>query len=439
MRTKWTLEKCLEIAKKYNSFKEFSSNHNDAVCAARRNGWSEEVFKHLSKKDTKWKLLSAVIEEAKKYNSINEFRKNSKGAYESCKKNKWDSEVFSHMIKKTGFWNDIDQCKREAKKYTNRKDFMRKSSGAYGAVLRNGWLDEVCKDMPPSNKTWTKSEIIEEAKKYSSKGEFSKMNKGAYLFALRRGWKDEVCKEMNPLLMTWTKEKCFEVIKTCKSKTEFSRNFGSAAQYAKRNGFYEELVSGMAIKGNLFNRMIYAYEFKDKHVYIGLTYKESKRKNEHLERGPVAEHSKKTNSKPKYKSLTSYIDVKEAQIKEAYFIKKYADDGWILLNKSSAGALGGNKRIWTKNECRKVVKLFNTVKELMESEKYNTVYQAIRKNKWQDELFTDLKRKTYWTEEKCLVEAKKYSSRTHFMRNAGGAYNYARAHNILNKVLNQIK
>ena len=110
------------------------------------------------------------------------------------------------------------------------------------------------------------------------------MNKGAYMFALRRGWKDEVCKEMNPLLMTWTKEKCFEVIKTCKSKTEFSRNFGSAAQYAKRNGFYEELVAEMEIQGNLFNRMIYAYEFKDRHVYVGLTYKEAKRKNEHLDK-----------------------------------------------------------------------------------------------------------------------------------------------------------
>jgi len=434
MRTKWTLEKCLEIAQKYKSLKDFRKNHNDAFCAAHRNGWSSKVLKDLTKNDTKWKFKSAVIDEARKYSSINEFRKNSKGAYESCKKNKWDSEAFSHMIQKTGFWNDIDKCNKEAKKYTNRKDFMRKSSGAYGAVLRNGWLEIVCKDMPSKLKTWTKREIIAEAKKYTSRGEFSKYNKAAYLFALRRGWLDDVCTDMKLMLNSWSREKCFELINKCKTKTEFSRKYGSAAQFAKRNGFYEELVAEMEIQGNLFNRMIYAYEFKDRHVYVGLTYKEAKRKNEHLERGPVANHHKKTGIYPKYRSLTSYIDVKSAQLKEAFFINKYREKGWILLNKSSAGALGGNKRIWTKEECKKIVKLFKSVKELMESEKYNTVYQAIRKNKWQDELFIDLIRKTYWTEEKCISEAKKYNSRSDFMRNSGGAYNYARRNKLLDKI-----
>ncbi len=56
MRTKWTLEKCLEISRKYESFIEFRKNHNDAFCATNRNGWQEVVFKHLSKNDTKWKL-----------------------------------------------------------------------------------------------------------------------------------------------------------------------------------------------------------------------------------------------------------------------------------------------------------------------------------------------------------------------------------------------
>ena len=439
MRTKWTLEKCLEISRKYESFLEFRKNHNDAFCAANRNGWKDEVFKHLSKKDTKWKLKSSVIDEAKKYKSINEFRENAKGAYEACKKNKWDSDVFHHMTKKTGFWNDIEACKREAKKYKNRKDFMRKSSGADGAVLRNGWLDEVCKEIPSKNKNWKKSEIIQEVKKYSTRGEFSKNNKGAYLFAFRRGWLDDVCKELNPVLNTWTREKCFEIIKSCKSKSEFSKKYGSAAQFAKRNGFYEELVSGMEIQGNLFNRMIYAYEFNDNHVYIGLTYKESKRKNEHSEKGPVANHSKKINLKPEYKALTKYLDVKEAQIKENYYIRKYEENGWTLLNKSKAGALGGNKRVWTKEECKKIVKLFKTVKELMESEKYNTVYQAIRKNKWQDELFSKLKHKTYWNEEKCRVEAKKYNSRSLFIKKSGGAYNYARKNGFFEKICSEME
>ncbi len=431
MRTRWTLEKCLEISSKYESLLEFRKNHNDAFCAVNRHGWQDQVFKNLSKNDTKWKLKSSVIKEAEKYNSINEFRKNAKGAYEACKKNKWDSDVFKDMEKKTGFWNDYEKCKEEALKYKSRQAFMRNSSGAYQASIRNGWLEDVCVHIPSQHKNWTKDEIMDVASKYSSRGEFSKNNKGAYLFALRRGWLDEVCKEMLPVLNIWTKEKCFELIKNCKSKTEFSKKNGSAAQYAKRNGFYEELVSGFDVKGDLYNRMIYAYEFSDNHVYIGLTYKESKRKNEHLERGPVSNHSKKVNLKPNYKALTNYIDVKQAQIKEENFIEEYKKNGWILLNKSKAGALGGNKRIWTKEECKKVIKKFSSLKDLMNSEKYNTVYQAVRKNKWQQELFAGLKHKTYWTQSQCIIEARKYNSRIQFMRKSGGAYNYAKKNGFL--------
>lgn len=434
MRTRWTLEKCLEISSRYDSLLEFRRNHNDAFCAANRNGWKDQVFKNLSKNDTKWKLKSSVIKEAEKHNSINEFRKNAKGAYEACKKNKWDSDVFKDMEKKTGFWNDYEKCKIEALKYKSRQAFMRNSSGAYQASIRNDWLEDVCVHIPSKHKNWTKIEIMNVASRYSSRDEFSKNNKGAYLFALRRGWLDEVCKEMTPVFNTWTREKCFELIKKYKSKSEFSKKNGSAAQYAKRNGFYEELVSGFDLLGNLFNRMIYAYEFSDNRVYIGLTYKESKRKNEHLERGPVSKHSKKVKLKPEYKALTNYIDVKQAQVKEENFIKEYEKNGWILLNRSKAGALGGNKRIWTKEECKKIVKKFSSVKDLMNSIEYNTVYQAIKKNKWGNDLFSNLTKKIYWNREKCEVEARKCKSKQEFMRKFGGGYNYAKRNSFLDNL-----
>ena len=109
------------------------------------------------------------------------------------------------------------------------------------------------------------------------------------------------------------------------------------------------------------------------------------------------------------------------------------------IKQSKAGALGGNKRIWTKEECKKIADKFKTVKELMNSEKYNPVYQAISKNKWQEELFKNLKHKTYWNEEKCKIEANKYNRRSHFMRKVGGAYNYAKRHNFLDKICKHMK
>ena len=439
MRTKWTLEKCQILANSCKTLLEFRTKHNDAFCAVNRHKWQKIVLINLIKKDTKWRLKSSVIKEALKYNSINEFIKGEKGAYAACKKNNWDADVFKHMEKKTGFWNDYETCRKEAKKYKSRQEFMRSQSGAYQAAIRNEWLEDICSHIPSKHKNWTKEEIKKVAIKFTSRGEFSKNKKGAYLFALRRGWLDEVCADMKPKLNTWTKEKVLKLARKCNTRLEFRRLSGSATQFAERNDFMEEACAHMDILGNLFKRVIYAYEFKDNHVYIGLTYKESKRKSEHLEKGPVAKHSKKSKLKPKYLLLTNYLDVKKAQIKESYYIKKYEKEGWVLLNKSKAGALGGNKRIWTKEECKKIADKFKTVKELMNSEKYNTVYQAISKNKWQEELFKNLKHKTYWNEEKCKIEANKYNRRSHFRRKVGGAYNYAKRYNFLDKICKHMK
>jgi len=44
-----------------------------------------------------------------------------------------------------------------------------------------------------------------------------------------------------------------------------------------------------------------------------------------------------------------------------------------------------------------------------------------------------------WTEEKCIIEAKKYTKKVAFMRKSGGAYNYARRHNFLDKICRHMK
>jgi predicted GIY-YIG superfamily endonuclease len=441
MRTKWTIEKCQKIADNCNTLLEFRKKHNDAFCAVNRHGWQSLVLNKLIKNDTKWRLKSTVIKEALKYKSIKEFSKGSKGAYEACKKNKWDADVFKHMEKKTGFWNDYELCKKEAKKYKSRNEFQKNSSGAYGSCIRNGWLDDICTHMPSQNKNWTKVEIKNVALEFSSRGEFSKNNKGAYLFALRRGWLDEVCEHMKPKLKTWTKEQVLKLARKCKTRIEFRRLSGSACQYAERNGFMEEACEHMDIVGNLYNRMIYCYEFKDKSVYIGLTYKESKRKYEHLyeKKGPVAKYIKKTNLTPLYKKLTDYVGTKEAVKLEQKYISDYLNKGWNVLNSNKGGAIGGNKVIWTKDACHEIAKMFDKKLDFYNSLKYSGAVQAASKHGWMEEICAHMKGNTRWTEEKCIKEAKKYTKKVAFMRKSGGAYNYARRHNFLDKICGHMK
>ncbi len=73
--------------------------------------------------------------------------------------------------------------------------------------------------------------------------------------------------------------------KKYKSRTEFARKSGGGYMYAREKGILDDICKHMKEKGNSFTRMIYAYEFSDNHVYIGLTFNEKKRKSEHLTDG----------------------------------------------------------------------------------------------------------------------------------------------------------
>ena len=95
--------------------------------------------------------------------------------------------------------------------------------------------------------------------------------------------------------------------------------------------------------GNLYNRLIYAYEFPDNHVYVGLTFNLSKRDRSHMKKNtsPIYLHMVKTGLKPIRKSLTDFMDIKEAQKKENEILQSYIKKGWKPLNRAKTGSLGG--------------------------------------------------------------------------------------------------
>jgi predicted GIY-YIG superfamily endonuclease len=99
----------------------------------------------------------------------------------------------------------------------------------------------------------------------------------------------------------------------------------------------------MKIIGNLYKRCIYAAEFDNNFVYIGLTYSFNKRINEHLtdKKSKVFKHIKETNIFPEFKKLTDYIDNLKAKEYEEYYLNNYKNNNWNILNVAKTGALGG--------------------------------------------------------------------------------------------------
>ena len=145
--------------------------------------------------DTKW-TKEKCIEEALKYNSYKDFKKGCRGAYIKCISEKW-LDILTHL-KKNNSWIK-ENCIEEALKYNNRKDYQNYSGSSYMAALRNKWLDDICTHMSDyrlPNGYWTKEKCKEEAIKYKNRSSYSKNSNVSYLIASRNSWIDEICSHM---------------------------------------------------------------------------------------------------------------------------------------------------------------------------------------------------------------------------------------------------
>jgi len=143
----WSLEKCTELAKPYKTRMSFGKNEPYAYSSAQRNKWLDQVCAHMeitAKPDGYW-TLEKCIEVAKKYEFKNEFRKNESSAYAIIKRNKWLDEACGHLkgvMTPHGHWNSYDNCKQEALKYKTRTEYLKKARGAYAKASKNGWLSD---------------------------------------------------------------------------------------------------------------------------------------------------------------------------------------------------------------------------------------------------------------------------------------------------------
>lgn len=85
---KWTIDRCKTDALKYKTRKEWYVKEPNAYHAARRNGWLNEVVKHMVTKRERRSFFSCV-ESAKKYNSLKEWRNSDNAAYQTSYRAGW--------------------------------------------------------------------------------------------------------------------------------------------------------------------------------------------------------------------------------------------------------------------------------------------------------------------------------------------------------------
>lgn len=111
------------------------------------------------------------------------------------------------------------------------------------------------------------------------------------------------------------------------------------------HGIEREALKHMVPLGNKRWKMIYAYEFPDHSVYVGLTYDENRRKRDHRtqENSAVRRHIEQTGLQPAYRKLTGLLPVTEAQRMEGVYEEQYKRVGWTILNVVKTGGIGGSE------------------------------------------------------------------------------------------------
>lgn len=273
------------------------------------------------------------------------------------------------MRKARGFWNK-EKCIKEARKYKTRSAFVKGSYSAYQRALKNKWLDDICKHMILLHKPkgfWTYDKILPLAKKCKTKKEFRKRypNLRVYINRTELNGIQKILKISRK--NKWTKQLCREEAIKYSTKTDFMTKSSSAYQACVKNKWVKELCKHMKIIGNKKLKCIYAFEFPDNRVYVGLTFNIEKREKRHRKVGPVAKHINKTDLQPLIKQLTKYIFFEKAIKAEGYWQRKYKREGWISLHTAPPGGIGGNDLKWTKEECSKEALKYFSRKEFYEN------------------------------------------------------------------------
>lgn len=493
---KWNQETCFEEAKKYNNRSAFMDGSTGAYQVALKNGWLDDYtwMKRPEAKNKKW-TLEICLEEAKKYGSMKAFRENNKSAYEVCVKNHWLDNFDSLYVDraKRGTWNNYDNCYNEAKKYESIADFIKQSSACYQASLTNGWINDYF---------WLKREYVErgtwqiyencynEALKYEIRSQFKKNAPSAYKSAKEHKWLEEFewlkderlnvvdgkidCvyayefKEQNSVyvgrtLMKRTRKRDIEHLFKEDSVSRFAKindipvpemkilednltikegaehegmwieryrslgwNILNKAKAGSLGGlnkikWNKDTCYALALEcktiGEIKKRSYTAYEKSIKNGWINdYVWLEPDIHKKPVKKRVVLSEEECRNEALKYDTLTkfhngSYTAYRIA--KENDYLKDYT---WFKTRKPKI----------TRELCEETARKYSTKKEFYDAEP--SIYRFCVKNGLMDEFIWLKSLKRHWTYEKCYDIAKNYSFRNDFKRGDEGAYHAACAY-----------
>jgi hypothetical protein len=152
-KVKWTLEACVQEAKKYDSIKEWQTFSASSYQAAYKKKWLEKCHSHMTRQlapKNYWSLQKCLVD-ARQYKTVGDWARAKPSGYAVARSKKWIVECTHHMIdgrtKSTKIIWTHEKCIELARLCSSRSEFKKKSGSAYLRARVNGWLDECCAHM----------------------------------------------------------------------------------------------------------------------------------------------------------------------------------------------------------------------------------------------------------------------------------------------------
>lgn len=287
----------------------------------------------------------------------------------------------------------------------------------------------------------TLNEWINLAKKFKYKSEFKKYSGYGYDLLRKKGILNNIF-PYNKDMHKWTIEKIKETAAKYNSKTEFYKDYKYLQRLIWKKNLYNDVFNEYTKLGSKYNRCIYAFEFSDNYVYIGLTYNLDKRKQQHLhnKNSQVFKHIQLTNTQFILKQLTDYVDCFTASNLETEYLTLYKKQGWNILNKAKTGGLGSLKIHKEQKKSNRIKYNYDIVKNIASKCKtktefftnYSSAYNYALHHNILNDICSHMPKYRHdnWTYESAIIEIQKYTKLSDFRKYSEHCYTFCKRNNI---------
>ena len=426
------------IAANYDVLKEFYDKEPSVYGIIRKRGLFDKLCGHMKRGDKKRsdEELAAIVEN---YDVLQDFREKEPKAYSLICSRGLLKKLCGRMKRGTRRYSN-EELAETASRYDDLREFRNKEKNVYQIICVRGLRDELCGRMKYFFRHYTDDELAAAAKDFRYRKDFEDVYPSMCSVARRRGIYDKICDHMDRLVKPhgyWTKAQCHKEALKYKTRKEFHKKSKSAASAAGRNGWLDEICSHMKAVGNNFKRKIYVFLFTDKTAYVGLAQDPEGRYRQHLrdKRSPIYKQAKVNGIAFEYHLLTDWLHKDVAGKVEDFFINKYKEDGWTMLNRQRGGNLGGRTKKYNPEQLQEEADKYEYIDDFREGSPL--AYGYIIANHMFEDYCAKMKpgksSRLYWTLERAIAVVPECKNRRALIKKYPKAWELLRKAELLDK------